>query len=226
MKSCDLSLISSKLIGLNYNEAVLCSGLNNTINFMKYGGAGLYILSGRGIYFIDEMLEKLQVDYHFLEIEELFGNEEIDIERIMVILPNIDFDKIQELNPKVVQFFHTFGTYCVESIDRNSLILRGDYDEGTVLKRINKADFEKLQSMSVKPLNVSFKIIYIDDKQVQKSAIHHCIMENIKALILSEEYEDEDGGWYKGTEFYKKTKSILIDNWNDNFNKVAKLLFV
>ncbi len=225
MKSCDLSLISNKLVGLDYNEAVLCSGLSNTINFMKYGGESLYILSGRGIYFIDELLEKLQVSYHFMDIDELFNGEEIDTERIMVILPTIDFAKIQELNSKVVQFFHTFGTYCVDKIDGDTLVLRGDYDEGRVLKKITKMDFEKLNLMSVRPLNVAFKIIYIDDKQVKKSAIHSCIIKGIKALILSEEYEDKDGGWCKGAGFYQKTKSILVDNWN-NFNKVAKYVLV
>lgn len=226
MKSCDLSLVSNKLTGLNYNEAVLCSGLSNTVNSMKYGGSSLYILSGRGIYFIDELLERLQVAYRFLDMEELFEAGEIDMERIMVILPSIDFAKIQELNSQVVQFFHTFGTYCVEGIEGNTLTLRGDYDEGEVFKTITRADLEKLKGMSVKPLNVSYKLIYIEDEHVEKTAIHQCIVDNIKALTSSEEYMDEDGGWCKGAGFYKKVKSLIVDNWNGNFNRVAKYVLV
>lgn len=226
MKSCDLSLISNKLDGLDYNEAVLCSGLSNTVNSMYYGGSSLYILAGRGIYFIDELLERLEVAYHFLDIEELFGLKEIDREHIMMILPSIDFAKIQELNPKVVQFFHTFGTYCVERIEENMLILRGDYDEGCVLKSITKADLEKLKSLFVKPLNVSYKIILIEDEHVEKAAIHQCILENIKSLTISEEYMDEEGGWCRGAGFYKKVKKLLVENWNENFNRVTKFVLV
>ncbi len=226
MKSCDLSLISEKLKGLNYNEAVLCSGLSNTVNSMKYGGSNLYILSGRGIYFIDELLERLQVAYRFLEIDDLFDAQQINTERVMVILPSIDFAKIQELNSQVVQFFHTFGTYCVEAIKGNTLVLKGDYDEGEMLKSITKEDFWKLKGLSVKPLNVSYKIILIEDECVAKTSIQRCIVDNIRALIKSEEYLDEQGGWCKGSGFYKKVKELLVENWNDRFNKVAKFVLV
>ncbi len=226
MTSCDLSLVSSKLNGLDYNEAVLCSGLSNTVNTMKYGGSSLYILAGRGIYFIDELLDRLQVAYHFLEPEELFGQQKIDMERILVILPSIDFTKIQEINSQVVQFFHTFGTYCVEGIEGDRLILRGDYDEGTVIKSISRADLEKLKGLSVKPLDVSYKIILIDGEHVEKGNIHKCIMENIRALTASEEYLGEEGGWYKGAGFYGKVKRLLVENWNGSFNRVAKFVLV
>lgn len=226
MKSCDLSLISNKLSGLNYSEAVLCSGLSNTVNIMKYAGSSLYILAGRGIYFIDELLDRLQAAYHFLDTEELFGQKNINTERILIILPFIDFTKIQELNSQVVQFFHTFGTYCVERVEGNTVILRGDYDEGTVLKSISKADFEKLKGLVIKPLNVPYKIIYLDGEQVEKSVIHQCVMNNLKELTASEEYMDEAGGWCKGAGFYKKVKRLLVENWNQNFNRVAKFVLI
>lgn len=225
MKSCDLSLISEKIRGIDYNEAVLCAGLNNTVNIMKYGGSNLYILQGRGICFIDELLDRLQINYSLLDINELFQND-IDISCLLVVLPYIDFSKIKDINPGIVQFFHTYGTYSVDKIEGDKIILKGDYDEGIVEKSIGKSDLVKLQGLSIKPLGISYKIIYIINDYVEKDIVRKCIGSNLNKLIVSDNFKDEIGGWCKGTDFYSYVKKLLIHNWNQDFNKIAKYVFV
>lgn len=226
MKSCDLSLVSSKLNGLDYNEAVLCCGLNNMVNVMQYGGSSLYILQGRGICFIDELLERLKVGYRLLDAEMLFQKKTPDAKRLIMVLPAIDFEEITQMNPKVVQFFHTFGTYSVEWIDKEKVVLKGEYEEGTVKKVITREALCKLKQLSIKPLNVPYKIIYLTDEQVEKEQVRACIRDNFKELLASAEYMDEEGGFYKGSNFYRYVKDLLLEQWNGSFNRVSKYVFV
>lgn len=226
MKSCDLNLISEKLDGLDYNEAVLCSGLNNKVNIMKYAGSKLYILQGRGIHFVDELLERMDVSYELLTAEELFNRKSIPPERLVMILPSMEFEKIKDMKTNVVQFFHTYGTYSVKKIEDDRLILEGDYDEGRVEKVITARDLTTLEQMQVKPLGVAYKILRLKELSVEKENVYHCISNNIRELLLPEIYMEEEGGWVKGSGFYREVRDILEQNWNQHMGRTEKYVFV
>ncbi|MDF2869576.1 MAG: Uncharacterized protein K0R05_1151 [Anaerocolumna sp.] len=225
MRSCDLYLLEEKIENLNYYEAVLCSGLSNTINHMSYGGSTLYILQGRGICFIDELLDKLSLTYRYLEIDELFALKQEQFSRVLVTLPYMDFDKIQNLKTNVVQFFHTYGTYRIAEINDDTIVLEGDYDESIMEKLISKSSLKKLESLKIKPLGVPFKFIYLESLEVSAENKRNCIEDNIRLLIQSDLYEDERGGWVKGSDFYSSFKNILLNNW-EPMNKVSKYVIL
>ncbi|WOO38581.1 hypothetical protein R2R35_08770 [Anaerocolumna sp. AGMB13020] len=225
VRSCDLYLLEEKLDNLNYYESVLCSGLSNTINHMSYGGSTLYILQGRGICFIDELLDKLSLAYRYLDIEELFSLKQEQYSRVMVTLPFMDFDKIQDLKTNVVQFFHTYGTYRIAGMNDDTIVLEGDYDEGIMEKSISKSSLNKLNGLKIKPLGVPFKLIYLESLEVSEENKRNCIENNIRQLIQSDFYEDERGGWIKGSDFYRSFNNILRNNW-EQMNKVSKYVLL
>lgn len=226
MKSCDLAVVSSKIEGLDYEDAVLCAGLCNRVNIMSYASNNLYILQGRGICFIDELLSGIDVDYSLLNYHELLTRKDIDIQRLIVVLPYVSFDKIRHMKTNVVQFFHTYGTYQVKDIDEEKLLLEGDYDEGMTEKVIYFEDLKRLSLMSVKPLGISYKIIYLEQRTTNQESIHKCIRNSIRKLIQSDYCKDSDGEWCQGKQFYKKVQDILNNYWNSEFNKVAKYIFI
>lgn len=152
--------------------------------------------------------------------------KESEFNRLIIILPYAAFDKIKEMKTNVVQFFHTYGSYRINAIEGNNLLVEGDYDEGVVKKSISKDELLKLQAMSIKPLGIPFKFVYIKDNHVSPEAKQRCIWNNLKNLLKSETFMDESGGWIKGIDFYRYVSQVLINSWDRDFNKVAKYVFL
>lgn len=226
MKSCDLYLLTQKVEGLNYYEAVLSAGLSNKINVMNYAGKKLYITQGRDIHFIDELLDKLNLKYNCLSIDQLLTLEKEALTQILIILPTVDFEKIKVLNEKTVQFFHTYGTYQIESISFEKITLSSIYNGEIQLNDIKIEDLRRLANLKVKPLDTAYKIINIKATTVSKERQRDCIFNNLKELNKSEIFFDSLGGWIKGPEFYSYLKQLLQTAWDQEFNKVSKYVLV
>lgn len=226
MKSCDLYLLTQKVEGLNYHEAVLSAGLSNKINVMYYARKKIYITQGRAIHFIDELLDKLNIEYHCLPIDQLLTLGKETLTQVLIILPTIEFEKIKELNTETVQFFHTYGTYQIQDISSEKITLSSIYNEEIQLKELEIDDFHRLAKLKVKPLNVAYKIINIKATKISKEIQRNCIFSNLKELNKSESFFDALGGWIKGPEFYSYLKQLLQNSWNQEFNKVSKYILV
>ncbi|MBO4590950.1 MAG: hypothetical protein J5684_00110, partial [Eubacterium sp.] len=69
-------MVSKIIDGLDYDDAVLCAGINNKLNKMYYAHEAMYVLQGRGIYLSDELLDKLEIDYELISAKQLYELDE------------------------------------------------------------------------------------------------------------------------------------------------------
>ena len=226
VKSCDLTLVSKIIDGLDYDDAVLCAGINNKLNKMYYAHEALYVLQGRGIYLSDELLDKLEIDYELISAKQLYELDESKLENILLIIPYMDIKKIKEMNSNIVQVIHAFSTFLIKERKDDEFTIVAEYDEGEHEDKIYLEDIEKLQSLKVKPLESACKIIYVKEKKVSKEQIEKAIIKQIQKLRKTDGYEDETGGWTVGRSFYKDTARVISENWNNGFGKIEKYMIL
>lgn len=227
MKSCDLTLLSKIIDGLDYDDAVLCAGINNKLNKMYYAGKELFVLQGRGIYLIDELLDRLKTPYELLKATDLYDLEDSEFENLLLIIPYMDISKIREMKTDVVQVIHAFSTFLVKRETKDRLGIYAEYDEGPHEDHIEIEDLIKLQFLKVKPLESACKIIHLTgEKSVSQKQIQDCILEHVNNLRSSTNYEDETGGWVVGSDFYDEFAKILRERWDEQFGKIEKYMIL
>lgn len=225
MKSCDLELLSEKFSNTDYDTLVLCTGLDSTVYTGYYAKKSLYMLQGRGITLIDDLLKKLEVNYDMLSVEELANLDKMCYKDIILVLPFMDFNKIDELNEKIVYFFSIYSTFKLQDIIDDVLILNGIEGEETVVKRITLGQLKKISKLSAKPIGVTCKILKINQKEVDFAVQKNCILTSIKDILCEREFMDEDGGYKHGIGFYDEIVRILMSYWDSDFNKTMKYIF-
>lgn len=226
MNSCDLSLVSEKIDGLDYDDAVLCAGLNNMLCVIPYADGQIYMVRGRGIELIDQLFDRLGLKYRRIGIPELFENSALDPGRVLVILPYIEFDRIGSLKEKVVQFFTNYSTYAVVRVTGEKAVLRSDHTIEEVEKPIDRSSLEKLARIRTKPIGVSVRILYLEEERVRPDQIRSCILDGIERMLRPDQCEDDEGAWYKGGNFYGRVADVLKSGWNTGFNRVMKYAFL
>ncbi|OWR33188.1 hypothetical protein CDO73_01395 [Saccharibacillus sp. O23] len=225
MNSCDLLLLREKVQGIGEDDAALCAGLNNQMFTGLYAGKPLYMLQGRKVLFIDELLEGLEADFDKLDPEDLLDLPPDRRDRVLIVLPYVDFDKIAGLKANTVHFMSVYTTYALEDIDRGELVLRGLHENEYIRKRLKVSDFFHLSSLKIKPLMVNYRILHIRSERVSEDAIRACIRRRIGELRADEQYFVEGEGWVKGRSFYGEVSRKLTEEWNESFNRVAKFVF-
>ncbi|BFH61196.1 MULTISPECIES: hypothetical protein [Paenibacillus] len=225
MNSCDLLLLIDLMQGIDYDDAVLCTGLNNQLFMSNYADKQLFMLQGRGILFVDDLLKRLHINHEILTIDELLQFDKNLLNQVLIILPHIDFDKIQHFQKNVVQFINLYSSYTVTSINDGEIVLRGVEEDEFITKRLSLRDFYHLSNTKIKPLYVSQRIVYIRDTFVPQEMITECLANNLRELLVDDTYFDEKGGWTRGISFYDAVKDKLIEGWDDDFNKVSKFVF-
>ncbi|CAM2939109.1 hypothetical protein HAHI6034_09445 [Hathewaya histolytica] len=224
MLSCDIATVTSILKNVKYEEAILVGGLGNILYRTSYNKHNMYMANGRGVMLVDELLDKLQVAYKELTMDELYKLNKNDYKNVLIITPIQLVDHIEKINKKASQFLNTYSTFRLVDIEKDTIILELASDVEEVYKRINKEQLEIIESLKVMPLDINIKYIYIEnDYEFRQDKINLQINKSVARFLNSEQVNEEEYGWWKGDVFYEKLFHS-IKEWESHQIKVIKFI--
>lgn len=215
MLSCDLTLVTRVADGLTYDQAVLSAGLANRLNRCAYAGVPLFMLEGRGIDFVDQLLTELEVPFRDVPPDEVHATWSQGVDALLMIAPYFpDPHLIDRIRPGVTQFFSVFSTHLVTAIDQNRLSLV-DMEEDTERESTFEWTWvERLATTSAKPLGLTVSFLAVDRVPVDAQRIAVVTAAKRDALAVDACEEDNAGRWIQGPGMYGELVDVL-STWNE-----------
>jgi hypothetical protein len=214
MLSCDLTLVTRVTDGLTYDQAVLSAGLANRLNRCAYAGVPLYLLQGRGIEFVDQLLTELGVPCRDVPPEQVRSLWSEGVDALLMIVPYFpDPRLIDKIRPGVTQFFSYFGTHLVTAIDTDRLSLVAVDEDVEQESSFEWGWVERLATTRAKPLGRTVSFLAVDRVPVDARRVAEVTAAKRDALAVDAEEEDDAGRWVQGPGMYAELVEVL-STWN------------
>lgn len=227
MASCDAHMLCRLVKKISYNDVINSMGLSNGIMTLKYANKDIYMFKARDIENQEDLLDRLGIRKSKVTIDELFEGKYVNnLENIIIFAPKVLLENINNISLDTTQIALSVSTYCVISIDKDEIILKGvEVDETEYIKKFNKEEFIKLNNLNLKPSMLSFEIFYINECVCDKTRVLSNIAQSMDNCL--KDYNGVRNGeilWYSGKFGYDFMEEKLIEF--PKFDKTIQKLFI
>ncbi|OYO97300.1 hypothetical protein CG709_11990, partial [Lachnotalea glycerini] len=178
----------------------------------KYAGENVYALNGRGFLQYSELLNKINVGFKRLSLEELFlMKKEIKNVRLIISIPTSFLDRIDNIKEKVTQIGLIYSIYIINEIDEDKVMLSTRASEIEVKYRmITKEKLEKLARVKMAFEEEPFHIIKIEEERdFERSNVIKNLENSMKDCIDNRNEEHSKYKIISGENVYNEILEIL-----------------
>jgi hypothetical protein len=203
---CFFSLLSSKIKSIDINRLILVSGIANNFRTVLYADEQIRINDGRGYLDSLKLLNKLNISYEVIDVDELRDNL-ADIPSCFILLPKSVLENHKMPDKNIRHFYPFYSAFSIESVRGKDVMLEV-IGEGRTSEKHFSSSFEQLDSykmIKTLPLEKLLYIIRVDisPKKLSDAEIVSYLLENCRNFLVDRNTVQENTHCHSGPQFYR-----------------------